>query len=129
MHTTMLPSTQPEASGPGARATSTSTSEPEPTTGSAAAPLPSPTATISGTVLDVNGDMVPGATVVLKAASSDDRREVVADDNAGFKFDSVTPGIPYEVSVHVKGFSDWTSPSIVLQTSQFFLEDIRPSTA
>ena len=124
MHTTMLPSTQPEASGPGARATSTSTSEPAPTTGSAAAPLPSPAATISGTVQDVNGDLVPGATVVLKAASSDDRREVVADDNAGFKFDSVTPGIPYEVSVHTKGFSDWTSPSIVLQPSQFFLEDV-----
>jgi len=124
MHTTMLPSTQPGASGPGVRATSTSTSEPAPTTGSAAAPLPSPAATISGTVQDVNGDLVPGATVVLKASSSDDRREVVADDNAGFKFDSVTPGIPYEVSVHTKGFSDWTSPSIVLQPSQFFLEDV-----
>jgi Carboxypeptidase regulatory-like domain len=124
MHTSILPSTQPDASGPAARATSTSTSEPAPTTGSAAARLPSPTATISGTVQDVNGDLVPGATVVLKAASSDDRREVAADDNAGFKFDSVTPGIPYEVSVHTKGFSDWTSPSIVLQPSQFFLEDV-----
>ena len=124
MHTSILPSTQPDASGPGARATSTSTSEPEATTGPAAAPLPSPTATISGTVLDVNGDMVPGATVVLKAESSDNRREVVSDDNAAFKFDSVSPGIPYEVSVHVKGFSDWTSPSIVLEPSQFFLEDI-----
>lgn len=125
MHTSILPSTQPDASGPGARATSTSTSEPEATIGPAAAPLPSPTATISGTVLDVNGDMVPGATVVLKAESSDNRREVVSDDNAAFKFDSVSPGIPYEVSVHVKGFSDWTSPSIVLEPSQFFLEDIR----
>jgi hypothetical protein len=123
-HTTILPSTQPDASGPGARATSSSASESAPTTGSAAAPLPSPAATISGTVLDVNGDMVPGATVVLKAEASDNRREVVSDDNAAFKFDSVTPGIPYEVSVHIKGFSDWTSPSIVLQPSQFFLEDI-----
>jgi Carboxypeptidase regulatory-like domain len=123
-HATILASTQPDASGPGARATSSSASEAATTTGPAAAPLPSPTATISGTVQDVNGDLVPGATVVLKAASSDDRREVVADDNAGFKFDSVTPGIPYEVSVYTKGFSDWTSPSIVLQPSQFFLEDV-----
>jgi hypothetical protein len=80
-------------------------------------------ATISGTVLDVNGDLVPGATVVLKGASSDDQREVTADDNAGFKFDSVKPGIPYEISVNVKGFSPWTSPALVLEPSQFLIMD------
>ena len=116
-HAAVPVGTQPEAAGP-------ASSEAPTSTGPAAAPLPSPAATISGTVLDVNGDLVPGATVVLKADSTDDRREVVSDDNAAFKFDSVKPGIPYEVSVHVKGFSDWTSSSIVLQPSQFFLEDI-----
>ncbi len=121
MHTTMLPATQPGASGPGALATSPSTSEPAPATGPGAAPLPSAAATISGTVLDVNGDLVPGATVVLNGEASDDRREVTSDDSAAFKFDSVTPGIPYEVTVQVKGFSDWTSPSIVLEPSQFLI--------
>ena len=120
----VLPGTLPDAPGSGARETSASAVEAATPTGPAAAPLASGTATISGTVQDVNGDLVPGATVVLKADSSEDRREVVSDDNAAFKFDSITPGIPYEVSVHIKGFSDWTSPSIVLQPSQFFLEDI-----
>jgi Carboxypeptidase regulatory-like domain len=115
---------QPEAPGSGARETSPSAVEAATSTSPAAVPLASGAATISGTVQDVNGDLVPGATVVLKAASSEDRREVVSDDNAAFKFDSITPGIPYEVSVHIKGFSDWTSPSIVLQPSQFLLEDI-----
>jgi Carboxypeptidase regulatory-like domain len=76
--------------------------------------------TITGTVLDVDGSLIPGATVVLTGSGSGNPREVVADDNAAFKFDSVKPGIPYEVSVHVKGFSTWTSPSIVLEPSQFF---------
>ena len=116
--------TQPDAPGSGAGETSPSAVDAATSTSPAAVPLASGAATISGTVQDVNGDLVPGATVVLKAASSEDRREVVSDDNAAFKFDSITPGIPYEVSVHIKGFSDWTSPSIVLQPSQFFLEDI-----
>lgn len=80
-------------------------------------------ATITGTILDVNGDLVPGATVVLNGAGSGERREVTADDSAAFKFDSVRPGTRYEVTVQVKGFSTWTSPSIVLQPSQFLILD------
>jgi hypothetical protein len=95
--------------------------------GTASSPAGSParaaTATITGTVLDVNGDLVPGATVVLNDVSSADRREVTADDTAAFKFDSVKPGISYEVSVHVKGFSAWTSPAVVLEPSQFLILD------
>jgi len=98
-----------------------STSDPATAKGSAATPVDSATATITGTVLDANGALVPGATVVLNDASSDDRREVTADDSAAFKFDSVKAGIPYEVSVHVNGFSPWTSPAIVLEPSQFLI--------
>jgi hypothetical protein len=86
-----------------------------------ASPAHVATATITGTVLDVNGDLVPGATVVLKATSASDRREVTADDSAAFKFDSVNSGTPYEVTVQLNGFSPWTSPSIVLEPSQFFI--------
>jgi len=86
-------------------------------------PVHSATATITGTVLDVNGDLVPGATVLLKDSSSDDRQQVTADDSAAFKFDSVKAGVPYEITVEVKGFSTWTSPSMVLEPSQFLILD------
>ena len=89
---------------------------------SGASPVHIATATITGTVLDVNGDLVPGATVVLNGEGSD-RREVTADDSAAFKFDSVGSGISYEVTVQVKGFSTWTSPAIVLEPSQFLILD------
>ena len=98
-----------------------STSDSGPAAVPSASPVGSAMATITGTVLDVNGDLVPGATVMLNDAPSDDRREVTADDSAAFKFDSVKPGIPYELSVHVKGFSAWTSPAIILEPSQFLI--------
>ena len=88
-----------------------------------AGPVRAATATITGTVLDVNGALIPGATVVLNAPSAGDRHEVTANDDAAFKFDSVTPGVPYEITVNVKGFSSWTSPSIVLEPSQFLILD------
>jgi hypothetical protein len=90
------------------------------TTANGAAALSSQ-GTIFGTVLDVNGDLVPGATVELTGSSSDDRREVTSDDSAAFKFESVKPGVPYELSIHLKGFSPWTSSSIVLQPAQFLI--------
>ena len=83
-------------------------------------------AAISGTVLDVNGDLVPGATVVLEGPQSGDHRELQAGDNAGFAFTNLTPGIPYNLSVKAKGFVDWTSSPIILNPGQYeFLTDVR----
>ena len=122
-HTTVVAGTQLTA----VRAELPEAPRPASETGTASSPGGSPahsaTATISGTVLDVNGDLVPGATVVLNGATSGDRREVTADDSAAFKFDSVTSGIPYEITVQLNGFSTWTSSSIVLGPSQFLILD------
>lgn len=81
---------------------------------------------VSGTVLDVNGDLVPGATVALDSPQSGDHREVLAGDNAQFVFSNLTPGVPYNLSVKAKGFVDWTSSPITLSPGQYeFLTDIR----
>ena len=83
-------------------------------------------ANIGGTVLDENGDLVPGATVILDSSQSGDHREVVSGDNAAFAFTNLTPGVPYRVSIKVKGFADWTSPSFILTPGQFdYLADVR----
>ena len=83
-------------------------------------------AVISGTVLDVNGDLVPGATVVLDGPQAEDHRELLAGDNAAFSFTDLTPGIHYNLSVKAKGFVDWTSSPIVLNPGQYeFLTDVR----
>ena len=83
-------------------------------------------ANISGTVTDLNGDLVPAATVILDGPQSEDHREVVASDSAAFAFDKLTPGAPYRVTVRAKGFVDWTSSPIILSPGQYdFLSDVR----
>lgn len=74
---------------------------------------------ITGTVTDVNGDPVPNATVLLKRTDSNDSRTVVTLENGFFEFQDVKPGVPYEMSVSAKGFADWTSHSITLESGQF----------
>ena len=83
------------------------------------APDPQP-ATIIGTVLDVNGGVVPGATVVLNGPSPDYRRAVVTPENGFFQFANVHPGPQYHVTVSVPEFANWTSNTITLTPGQCF---------
>src|SRR5271163_1758465 len=73
------------------------------------------TETIVGTVLDVNDDLVTGATVDLEGRSPSDHQRVETDNNGFFQFGHLNPGIPYHVTVSGSGFSDWTSPTIILK--------------
>lgn len=83
-------------------------------------------ARLGGTVTDTNGDIVPGATVVLEGPTPDDRLTTTASDNASFEFDGVKPGIPYHLAVQAKGFADWRSDALKLASSEFhFVTDIR----
>ena len=92
-------------------------------TTSASDPL---TANISGTVTTVNGDIVPGATIVLEGPDTSDRRTMVATDNGAFQFESLKPGIPYHVTVGAKGFQDWKSATVILNPGQYFLlQDVK----
>src|SRR5271165_3378699 len=74
---------------------------------------------IAATVTDPNDGPVPGATVVLQGPGSSDRYTTVANENGFFELRDVKPGTPYQVTIHANGFADWTSPSIVLEPSQY----------
>jgi hypothetical protein len=85
------------------------------------APDPQP-AHVAGTVIDTNGDLIPGATVVVETPSQNSR-STTANDNGFFQVDNLTPGTGYRVTVSAKGFSDWKSQEIVLSPGQFSLVD------
>ena len=76
-------------------------------------------AAIAATVIDPNNDPVPGATVVLQGPESSDRYTIMANERGFFEFRDLTPATPYEVTIHAEGFADWSSPSIVLEPSQY----------
>jgi hypothetical protein len=83
-------------------------------------------ANISGTVTNVNGDVVPGATVILEDELTKDRRSIVSSENGSFQFDKLQPGISYHVSIETRDFENWKSPAIVLRPSQYlFLSAIK----
>jgi hypothetical protein len=83
------------------------------------------TANISGTVTDVNGNVVPAATVVLEGADTSDRQTVVAGESGAFQFNGLTPGTPYRITVEAKGFARWMSPTLFLNPGQYLLQKIQ----
>ena len=85
------------------------------------APSPNPaTAQITGTVTDTSGDVVSGATVVLRHSSGKDVIKLVSDDNGFFDFTQLHPGT-YRVAVSAPDFADWTSADLVLSPGQYML--------
>jgi hypothetical protein len=82
---------------------------------------------ISGTVVDANGGIVPGASVVLRCQNPCNGESTTANDTGGFEFSDLSLGIPYEVGVSASGFKDWASAPIVLTPDQsiFLLTDVK----
>ena len=74
---------------------------------------------ISGTVLDVYGDLIPGALVTLQCPSPCVNQTATANDNAAFDFRDLKFGVPYQVHVSVNGFEDWNSPAIAPHCGSF----------
>ena len=74
-----------------------------------------------GTVMDVNGGVVPNATVVLRGLSPGDDPRVLSRATGFFEFDNVKPGTPYHVVVSAPDFADWTSNTVLLTPGQFFI--------
>ena len=74
--------------------------------------------TILGTVVDINDDAIPAATVVLQGPTPRSPRTFVTNDKGFFEFNDVGPET-YHVKVSAPGFADWTSPLISLNQGQF----------
>jgi len=74
------------------------------------------TGTITGTVYDNSGAVIPGASVSLLNEASKDIRGTVSDSAGYFAFPSVLPGT-YTVKVEMKGFKAFQQSGIVLQAT------------
>jgi hypothetical protein len=71
------------------------------------------TGTLSGTVHDTSGAIVPDAQVVLKNEASGDVRTVMADNSGRFVITAIQPA-NYSINIMAKGFATWQENEIVM---------------
>jgi hypothetical protein len=74
-------------------------------------------ATLTGTVTDPNGDVIPGANVSARQMSTGRRRETVTNDDGLYVLTDLAPG-EYEVRAEFKGFAPRITTNLVLQVGQ-----------
>jgi len=83
-------------------------------------PKPQP-GIIVGTVVDVNDDAIPDATVILEGSVVNNSRTVASNDTGFFEFKDLEPGTTYHVAISAQGFANWTSPEIMLKPGQYVI--------
>ena len=76
---------------------------------------------ISGTVTDVNDEIVPGATVTLQNQLTGDRRSTMSSDNGSYTLGDLKPGDPYQITISAVGFVTWTSSTFTVDPGQIYL--------
>ncbi len=72
------------------------------------------TGTITGTVYDQSGAVVPKTTVTLTNEATKDERKSISNDVGYFSFGSVPPG-SYTVKVSYAGFKSWQTSGLVVR--------------
>lgn len=70
--------------------------------------------------MDVNGDTLSGATVVLQGPALAQPLKLVSDDNGFFDFKQLASGT-YRLTVTAADFSDWSSPELALTAGQYMI--------
>ncbi len=77
----------------------------------------SPTATLTGTVSDVSGAVVPGAKVEVRNASTGVSRTTATNAAGNFQFPLLSPGT-YRLTVEFSGFSKYVRDGIALDVAE-----------
>src|SRR6202035_4250726 len=75
---------------------------------------------ITGTVTDVYGDVVPSATVEVEPVAGGARQRETSNDSGYFTVAGLVPNIAYRVTVSAPGFEPWIAPPVTPSPSQFF---------
>jgi hypothetical protein len=78
---------------------------------------PAGTGNISGTVLDINGDVLPGAKVTLAGQSGSNVRTVDSGSDGQFAFTGLPPDV-YRITVTARGMNQFTSTQIPLRAGE-----------
>jgi Carboxypeptidase regulatory-like domain len=67
--------------------------------------------TLTGTVMDPSGAVIPGATVIMKNDASGDERRTVSNSDGFFSINAVQPG-DYTVTIQAQGFEQYQQKGV-----------------
>jgi peptidyl-prolyl cis-trans isomerase A (cyclophilin A) len=81
-----------------------------------AAPAPA-LATLTGTVYDREGGLLPGVTVALEGASPSASQKVVTNVSGTWRIDNIQPGV-YTLRFELAGFTTYERPRLTLAAGQ-----------
>ncbi len=76
------------------------------------------TGTISGTVVDSEGNFLPGCTVTLSGPRLIGTKSYVTSDTGKFRFPSVAPGRDYELRVELPGFKTSIRKGLIVSVAR-----------
>jgi len=74
-------------------------------------------ASLVGVVTDLQKDVIPGARVTLARAETGEKLAAVTDEDGGYLFQQVTPGV-YLLRVEAAGFAAHIEENLALEVSQ-----------
>ncbi|HEY0784790.1 MAG TPA: carboxypeptidase-like regulatory domain-containing protein [Acidobacteriaceae bacterium] len=77
------------------------------------------TAVISGLITDVNGGVVPGATIAIVGAGGATLRQTTAGSEGEFRLEALAAGV-YKLRIQAQGLQTFESPEIKLADGQDF---------
>src|SRR6266852_2392379 len=73
--------------------------------------------TVTGSVTDPNGAVIPGAEVQLKNTATNQIRTAATNDSGLFRFEAVDLAV-YDVSIRAKGFKTVTNTGVLVQANR-----------
>ena len=82
------------------------------------------TGTISGTVTDASGAVIPGATVVVRNEGTGLERTTPTNSNGGYEFPALPLG-SYRIEVRAKGMRAERLTGLVLRVSQIAVQNLK----
>src|SRR5262249_4206820 len=74
------------------------------------------TGSISGTVVDPDGSVIPGVSVTVASESTGALRETVTNDRGDFTFDALAPDV-YTLIVQLSGFKRYEKRNVHVEPS------------
>ena len=77
------------------------------------------TASVSGKVTDASGGVMPGVSVTLISAATNQSRMVVTNGEGVYRFAGLSPG-KYTVAAEIEGFAKFRQSDVTLQVGGAF---------